>query len=67
MGRLHDPLHLMPPYNLNLKLLYGKVIQLALDWDQKIPQNLQLEMFEILKPFLEMDKILFPRRVQVFT
>ena len=40
MGTLHDPLYLMAPYNLNLKVLYRKVVQLGLDWDQKIHQNL---------------------------
>ena len=63
MDTLHDPLYLMAPYNLNLKVLYRKVVQLGLDWDQKIPQNLELEMFEILQSFLEMDKVLFPRQV----
>ena len=63
MGTLHDTLYLMAPYNLNLNVLYMKVVKLGLDWDQKIPQNLEPERVEILQPFLEMDKVLFPRRV----
>ena len=36
---------------------------LGLEWDQRIPQNLELELFEILQSFLSMEKVLFPRRV----
>ena len=53
----------MAPYNLNLKVLYRKVVQLGLDWDQMIPHNLELEMFEMLQPFLDKDKVIFSRRV----
>ena len=63
MGTLHDPLYLMGPYLLNLKCLYRKVVQLGLDWDQRIPLTLELELFEILQSFLKMEKVLFPRRV----
>ena len=47
MGTLHNPLYLMGPYLLNLKCLYRKVVQLGLDWDQRIPLTLELELFEI--------------------
>ena len=63
MGTLHDPLYLMGPYQLNLKCLYRKVVLLGLEGDQRIPQNLELELFEILQSFLAMEKVLFPRRV----
>ena len=63
MGTLHNPLYLMGPYLLNLKCLYRKVVQLGLDWDQRIPLTLELELFEILQSFLKMEKVLFPRRV----
>ena len=52
MGTLHDPLYLMAPYNLNLKVLYRKVVNMSLDWDKKNLQELELEMFHTLKPFL---------------
>ena len=36
---------------------------LGLEWDQRIPRNLELELFEILQSFLSMERVLFPRRV----
>merc|ERR1712208_223368 len=48
---------------MGLKCLYREVVQLGLDWDQRIPLTLQLELFEILQSFLKMEKVLFPRRV----
>ena len=36
---------------------------LGLEWDQRIPRNLELELFEILQSFLSMEKVLFLRRV----
>ena len=56
MGTLHDPLYLMGPYQLNLKCLYKKVVLLGLEWDQRIPRNLELE---ILQSFLSMERVLF--------
>ena len=38
-------------------------MQLGLEWDQRIPLNLELELFEILQSFLKMEKVLFPTRV----
>ena len=63
MGTLHDTLYLMGPYQLNFKCLYRKVVLLGLEWDQRIPRNLELELFEILQSFLSIEKVLFPRRV----
>ena len=54
MSTLHDPLQLMGPYNLNLKTLYRKVVDLNLDWDQPTPKEIEDEIFTFLCPFLKM-------------
>ena len=36
---------------------------LGLEWDRRIPRNLELELFEILQSFLSTERVLFPRRV----
>ena len=66
MGTLHDPLYLMGPFLTNLKVLYRKVIQLDLGWDEKVPKDIEEELLSFLRPFLKMDKVLFPRRVAFF-
>ena len=53
----------MGSYQLNLKCLYRKVVLLGLEWDQRIPRNLELELFEILQSFLSMETVLFSRRI----
>ena len=63
MGSLHDPLYLMGPFTLNLKCLYREVVNLKLDWDEKVPPAIEDQLFLYLKPFLKMEKVLFPRRV----
>ena len=63
MSTLHDPLQLMGPYNLNLKTLYRKVVDLKLDWDQPTPKEIEDELFTSLCPFLKMEEVLFARRV----
>ena len=61
MSTLHDPLQLMGPYNLNLKTLYRKVVDLKLDWDQPTPKEIEDELFTFLCArrvcFIDADRI----------
>ena len=41
MSTLHDPLQLMGPYNLNLKTLYRKFVDLKLDLDQPTQKEIE--------------------------
>ena len=62
MSRLHDPLGVMAPYNLNLKTVYRNVVDLKLDWDQPTPKEIGDELLTFLCPFLKMEEVLLAKR-----
>ena len=46
VARLYDPLGLVSPFVMTLKILFQKIWMLGLDWDQLLPADLQSEFCE---------------------
>ena len=62
-SKIYDPLGLLTPITIALKILMQKAWVDKLDWDEILPKSLQVEFQNVIKGIGEVHAFKFPRRV----
>ena len=62
-ARFYDPIGLLSPVIVPLKILFQKICQLKLNWDDIIPQELCNQWIKLVNDIAKVNYIVFPRYV----
>ena len=65
IAKLFDPLGLMTPFTITLKILFQNVWRLGVEWDEKLPDEMQDEIEGWLSDLKQISQLKIPRRLSV--
>ena len=61
VNRIYDPLGLITPVVVRAKILLKKLWGCKVDWDDPVPDSIQMEWLEVFQSFLWLKEISFKR------
>ena len=63
LAMFYDPIGFLQPIIINLKIIFQKLCELKLSWDENIPEDLNGEWLEVLHFLEEVREIELPRKM----